>query len=87
MIKNKFTMGDLLKDNVSGFEGVVMAFTFYSTGCIHYGLAPQKLSKEGTLNEGEWLDQSRLTLARPDVVSFDIPAGTTSGPHPNAPQM
>jgi hypothetical protein len=40
MQPTKFRMNDILKDRVSGFQGQVLGISFYSTGCIHYGLAP-----------------------------------------------
>jgi len=60
----KFSMHDVLKDTVSGFKGQVHGITFYSTGCIHYGLAPQKLNKDGLLHDWQWLDESRCTLVK-----------------------
>jgi hypothetical protein len=57
-------MRDVLKDDVSGYQGVVMGVTFYDTGCIHYGLAPQKVKSDGTLNDWQWFDESRLTLVK-----------------------
>ena len=43
----KFDCGDLLQDRVTLFNGIVMAITRYSTGCIHYGLLPLKLNEKG----------------------------------------
>jgi hypothetical protein len=60
----KFSMRDVLKDKVSGFKGQVHGITYYSTGCIHYGLAPLKLNKEGLLLDWQWLDETRLMLVK-----------------------
>ncbi len=51
MFKPKFDLGDLLEDKVTGYKGVVMAVSFYSTGCIHYGLSLTKAGKDGKLTQ------------------------------------
>ncbi len=80
----KFENGDQLKDKVSGFVGIVMVRAEYSTGCIHYGLASE--AKDGNIPEWNWLDQSRVELSKKNVVTFEIPEGTTSGPFPSGPE-
>ena len=47
MIERKYGMGDKLRDKVSGLKGVVLGYTYYATGCLHYGLAPVNTSKDG----------------------------------------
>lgn len=86
MFESKFEIGDLLEDKVSGFKGIVMAVTIYSTGCIHYGLAPQKVKEDGSIGEWEWLDQSRLKLGIEKKVSFKTTVKKPGGPFPNPPQ-
>ncbi len=81
----KFELGEVLKDTISGFEGVAMARTQYHTGCNHYGLAPQKLTKEGKLPEWEFFDESRLVRARKKKVILDQEK-PTSGAFPNPPE-
>lgn len=79
----QFPLGSVLKDCITGFEGIVMGRTEYITGCKHYGLACREL-KDGKPMDWEWFDESRLTL-----VSISIPllkTNDTGGPCPNAPQ-
>ena len=66
-IKTKFDMKDILKDSISGFEGVVVAITKFATGCVHYGLALRNLKADGTLYEWQWLDESTLECVNKDV--------------------
>jgi len=80
-----YGLGDVLKEKVSGFEGVVMVRAEYSTGCIHYGLQSQKL-KDGNPQDWHWFDQSRLELVKRKVIIFEIPEGTTSGAFPAGPE-
>lgn len=71
----KYDFGDLLKDNVTGFEGIVMVKALYSTGCLHYGLSPQKTAdKDGAITDPQWIwwDETRLSLVKKEVVCFPI---------------
>ena len=82
--QDKFEFGDLVKDTVSGFEGIVMVRALYSTGCTHYGLAPEELDKDGKVREWEWFDQSRLKLSVQDKIDFKLEEATGGpAPHPN----
>jgi hypothetical protein len=81
----KHENGDVLKDKVSGFEGVVMVRAEYSTGCHRYGLQSMEL-KDGSPQDWYWLDQSRLEFVESSAVTFDIEEGTTSGAFPAGPQ-
>lgn len=80
----KYNCGDVLKDKVTGLQGVVMVRAEYSTGCHHYGLQSRELAS-GKSPEWEWLDQSRLELVESEAVTFEIPENTTSGPFPSGP--
>jgi hypothetical protein len=82
MDSTKFSMHDVLKDKVSGLKGVVLGITFYDTGCIHYGLAPQKLKEDGTVHDWTWFDESRLELVKSAVVEKVLVR--RSGPDMNA---
>lgn len=87
MREAKFANGDLLKDVVTGLEGVVMVVAFYSTGCIHYGLQQQKVNEDGSLPDWHWLDESRLSLTTNSLVTFNTAEDGVSGPMPTGPQM
>jgi heat shock protein HspQ len=82
----KYEQGDVLRDKVSGFTGVVMVRAEYSTGCHHYALCPQELHN-GTLQEWQWLDQSRLELKATAVVQFKVDSAKPSGAFPKGPQQ
>jgi hypothetical protein len=56
----RFAIGSILKDEVTGFEGVVMGRTEYITGCLQYALCPRKMTKDGKLPEWHWFDEDRL---------------------------
>lgn len=85
-MNNKFECGDKLEEKVTGFKGIVMAYTYYSTGCIHYGLLSRKL-KDGAEADYQWFDESRLILSKGKVINFERLGESTGGPVPNAPKM
>lgn len=71
------------EDVVTGFKGIIMGRTEYSTGCIQYGVCPQKLSKDGHLPDWTWFDETRLS-ATGKKLEIKKAIG---GPHPIAPSM
>ncbi len=86
----KFECGDVLKDKVSGFVGVVMTRSEYYTGCIHYGLEARKLTKDNKLADWQFLDEMRLTKVRVKPLVFKKKEGVVKGrviggPMPNPP--
>lgn len=86
-MKAFFNNGDLLRDNVTGLEGIVMVVAHYSSGCIHYGLQTQKTKDDGTLADWTWLDQSRFSSVKGGAVKFNFDLERrTSGPMPCGPQ-
>lgn len=84
-VKFKFESGDILRDRITGLQGVVMVKAEYSTGCHHYGIQPRE-TKDGKEPDWTWLDQSRLDLVEKGAVKFSIPEATTSGPFPSGPK-
>lgn len=86
MIPFRYELGVILKDVITGFEGVTVGRTQYFTGCNHYGLIPQTLIEKGKPDEWVWLDETRLVQSgkRKIVLGGDKP---TSGPVPNPPEM
>ena len=86
-IKTKYEMGEILKDIISGFTGPVIAFAYYSTGCVHYGIAPMKMNSDGKMLEWEWIDESRLLPTDRKPVEFQPLETSVSGPTQSPPQM
>jgi hypothetical protein len=82
----KHSNGDILRDKVTGFEGVVRVRAEYSTGCLHYGLQSQKLNEKGEPGDWQWIDQSQLVLVESGAVEFTIDEDSISGPMPSGPQ-
>ena len=53
-------LGELVKDRISGFEGIATGKSEYLYGCVRILVEPKKL-KDGKPIEGEWIDEQRLT--------------------------
>ena len=84
----KFELGELLEDRVTGFKGTVMVRAEYFTGCVCYGLLPQKL-KDGKPMDWEWIDDGLLRRVKggKKITFRGESEKPTGGPHPNGPQM
>lgn len=52
-------LGDLARDTVSNFEGIIIGITEWLWGCVTIGLHSQELH-EGKPIETQWFDKERL---------------------------
>lgn len=74
-------LGDKVKDEITGFEGIVTGACHYISGCDQYLLQP-KVKEDGTKVDGCWFDVDRLVVLEEQVferrpvvaVGFDAPA-------------
>lgn len=85
----KVELGSLVRDKITGFEGIAMARAEYLTGCVHIGIQPCRLTNDGGLPDWQWLDESRLVVLQENVVQLIGPTKIRQpgGPAPNAPSM
>ncbi len=84
----KFELNTYAKDKVSGFSGIILGRTEYSTGCIHYGIFPTDLDKDGNLKEWVWFDEIRLeSVKAPKVINVESDFPHPGGPAPEAPEV
>lgn len=82
MAKN-VNLGSLVRDRITGFEGVAIGRHEYLTGCNKVTVQPQGLTKEGKVKESQWFDEQGLLVVTPasEMASFvDKPDGRTGGP-------
>jgi len=54
-------LGEKAVDSLSGFSGIATARTEYLYGCVRVLLEPAGLKPDGTLHDGLWFDEQRLT--------------------------
>ena len=79
-----FELGDLLRDRVSGLQGVAMCRSEYLYGCFRWGIAPREVESS---KPAEWVhfDEPQLELVEAGVVRRPNSVETTGGPRPDAP--
>lgn len=58
-MKKEIKFGDLVKDSITGYEGVVTGFTSYLTGCDQV-LVTQKWKKQDGDVKAAWFDITRV---------------------------
>jgi hypothetical protein len=68
-----FNLGDRVKDIVTGFQGIIMARTSWLYGCDRYTVVPEKLDKDGKVQDGSSFDEPQLKLIKAGVVQGDKP--------------
>jgi hypothetical protein len=71
-------LGNLVKDKITGFAGIVIGRAEYLNGCISVLVQPEGVTSEGQPIESHWFDEQRLTAAS------EAKAG---GPQPRPPAM
>jgi len=55
-------LGDVVRDKITGFKGIAIAKCEYLYGCAQFCIKPQKLSKEGSMLEGQYIDIEQLEI-------------------------
>jgi len=63
-------LGIKVKDKITGFEGIVIGFVQYLSGC-NQSLVVPPVDKDGKVVAGEWLDVQRLDRLDQSVVTLN----------------
>lgn len=71
-----FQNGDTVKDETTGFQGIVVSCSSFLSGCNRYGLQP-KVKKDGSMPEAQWFDEPRLKLVKRAIKQVDTRAVRT----------
>ena len=77
-------LGDLCRDMVTGFRGIVVAKTTWLNGCSRFTVQPQGLTSDGKIFEQQTFDEPQLVVV--DHCAVDCGPRDTGGPIP-APQQ
>ena len=76
-VLDKFPMGSMAKDVITGFSGVVTSKTEWFTGCDQVGLRPVDLDKDGKLQSVEFFDVTCIKVTAPPTDEIKrVVAGT-----------
>jgi hypothetical protein len=76
-------LGHEVRDKVSDYKGVVISISFDLFGCVQALVRPMGL-KDGDLQNGNWLDLSRLRVisSKPLMLpNYADPPGPAKKPH------
>jgi hypothetical protein len=83
----RIELGDVARDSITGFEGVVFARVEYLFGCVRFSLQPQALH-DGKPIESQTFDEPQLVWVRRPRTAAVAPGGPepTGGPRPEPAQ-
>jgi hypothetical protein len=65
------SLGDKVKDRISGFEGIATCRSEYMFGCVRVGVSPRG-THEGKPVESQWFDEDQLDVI--EVSAIQRPA-------------
>jgi hypothetical protein len=75
------TLGQKVRDQITGFEGIAVAKVEYINGCIQFGIKPK--STDGKMPETVYLDEQTLEVVDAGVA---IEARRTGGENMDTPK-
>jgi len=56
-----FNLGDIVKDQITGFQGAIISRSDWYNGCVRYLVQPQELKDQRPV-EPDWIDEPQLEL-------------------------
>ena len=68
-MKEEIKLGDMVKDNVSGYEGIAVARTKFLNGCIQYTVASKAKDNKISLEGEPSIDELNLKVVKKNVVN------------------
>jgi ActR/RegA family two-component response regulator len=77
----KITLGNRVKDIVTGFEGIATARLEYLNGCVQYCVKPT--SKDNAMPEGQYIDIQQLEVVDSGIA---VKKKDTGGIMPDSPK-
>lgn len=80
----KIVIGDVARDKITKFEGVVVSRTEWINGCVRLQLQPRKLDKDGKPGDYQAFDIEQLELVKAKVV---VPSRPHGGPMPSVERL
>lgn len=68
---SRVNLGDIVKDEITGFAGIVTGHARYITGCDQYLIQLiQPKVKDGAYVESRWCDDNRLVVVETKAVEI-----------------
>lgn len=63
MSKHRISLGDQVKDKVTGFKGIVTATTLFLNGCVRCAVQPP-MGKDGKIPDSQYFDEPQLEILK-----------------------
>jgi hypothetical protein len=73
-------LGDVVRDRVSGFQGVAVCRSEWLNGCVRWSVQPQALH-EGKPIESQYIDEEQLEVV--DAPKLNFVSRRTGGDRPD----
>ncbi len=80
----KITMGNNVRDKVTGFSGIVTAKCEYINGCVQFCVTPKIKKGIHVMPDGQYIDEGRLIFVSKGV-SVTVKVEEPGGPMSNTP--
>lgn len=81
--RNNISLGDFVRDALTGFEGTVTGIADYLTGCSQASVQPGVV-KDGALSSAVWFDVDRLQVIEKQRFK-NVVRTSAGGPYGGAP--
>jgi len=84
-MRRKIMLGDKVKDKITGFSGIAVAYTEWLHGCARITIEPDRLDKDGKELEVASFDEERVVLVEdePAYTPEEIKPEAPGGPRPS----
>lgn len=76
----KFTLGEKVRDRVTGMEGILDQVRLFINGCVQYSVQAPWNEKEQKMGENWWIDEAQLELVDRGLNKKPIKMDKTVGP-------
>ena len=78
---HSLTLGDTVRDTITGLEGIVVGLGHWLNGCVRVGVQPKQL-KDGVPVEDSWFPAAQLepVIKNPDPPSKSYTGGPMRAP-------
>lgn len=73
-IESRVALGQRVKDQVTGFQGIAECITIWRFGCLRIGIRPEKLDEKGMPFEVVFFDEPQVEVIEPKGVGFGVKA-------------
>lgn len=84
-IKKQIELGDVVKDLISGFQGVAICCSTWLNGCQRWTIQPESMTKEGACKPAETFDAQQLEVVKKYKVA-SVPVSAPLSARPGGPR-